>query len=625
MLKHLTKPPETPENVDWTADWTCKKCKASVFAKKRECYKCHAPRVPLSALKRRFAPAKAQPAPASAATTVPGQGGGSSGEATLAGGAGDSGVQQGQVSKRAVADDAEEAQQVAEAHAASVSSPPCDAAGTGSSGDTTLDAKPQHAAHARPEGVCGGGDDREVEMETAGEEGGSDGGEEGGEGRGGSKVQALAPDQVLSLRRHGDPDQVVPYVRICWMWAPREWYFCTVKSQSPTKGWWNVQFDDKAKFELQLSASNSANWFVLKDEADERHVTSLLLRMQKEEEEAGGKAGGRCAPPAETLADQACDRDSERGLGVGDRKGKERDNGEGESGEARDGGEGAHHQRDGEEGTVAVGARERQEGTSEAKKRKVESESSDASSSENSNSDDQSPLKKAPAKEREEGKRQHGEDRKMEGEAKPDGPVKRGVEVRKDVDRAHKRQKDGAETASASYRPPLLIPRNVARTDSSADTLLKNVIEQRFNKHFRYGGGCDSEWKFFEFRSSKNASAADSRAYYDDEGMVYDPKFDETFIGVNPWAQKILKRQVSVKPVIYYNGKSIREYEQIALQEAQKEKMKQCAGVWTGPSDPDSVWSWVQFQLKGVEKRLNVGTVKSVSVDEVHRIVRQVC
>ena len=105
--------------------------------------------------------------------------------------------------------------------------------------------------------------------------------------------------------------------------------------------------------------------------------------------------------------------------------------------------------------------------------------------------------------------------------------------------------------------------------------------------------------------------------------MVYDPKFDETFTGVNPWAQKIMERQVSVKPVIFYNGKSIRDYEQIALQEAQK-TIKQGTGVWTGPSEPDCVWSWVKGQLQEVEKRLNVGTDKSVSVDEVHRIVRQV-
>ena len=78
---------------------------------------------------------------------------------------------------------------------------------------------------------------------------------------------------------------------------------------------------------------------------------------------------------------------------------------------------------------------------------------------------------------------QNGQERKREREEKHDGPAKRGVRVGECEDRTHKRQKDGAETAAAAAkRPPLRIPRNVSRADSSADTLLKNVIEQRFNE-----------------------------------------------------------------------------------------------------------------------------------------------
>jgi len=50
ILEHLTKVStlSQQDNVDWTADWTCRKCKALVWAKHRDCYKCQAPRLPLA-------------------------------------------------------------------------------------------------------------------------------------------------------------------------------------------------------------------------------------------------------------------------------------------------------------------------------------------------------------------------------------------------------------------------------------------------------------------------------------------------------------------------------------------------------------------------------------------------
>ena len=46
MMAALTRPAQREENIDWTSDWTCRKCKAHVWAKNRECYKCSTPRLP---------------------------------------------------------------------------------------------------------------------------------------------------------------------------------------------------------------------------------------------------------------------------------------------------------------------------------------------------------------------------------------------------------------------------------------------------------------------------------------------------------------------------------------------------------------------------------------------------
>ncbi len=59
------------------------------------------------------------------------------------------------------------------------------------------------------------------------------------------------------------------------------------------------------------------------------------------------------------------------------------------------------------------------------------------------------------------------------------------------------------------------------RADSSADTLLKLKIEERFTAEFlSLGGGGDEEWKYFELKSSRMARAPDARAYYDKKVCV---------------------------------------------------------------------------------------------------------
>jgi hypothetical protein len=58
MLNGLKRASENDSCVDSSkSDWTCKKCYARVFAHRRECFKCQAPRVPLFAKKHSFLPA----------------------------------------------------------------------------------------------------------------------------------------------------------------------------------------------------------------------------------------------------------------------------------------------------------------------------------------------------------------------------------------------------------------------------------------------------------------------------------------------------------------------------------------------------------------------------------------
>jgi hypothetical protein len=95
----------------------------------------------------------------------------------------------------------------------------------------------------------------------------------------------------MALGRVGDPNEVAPLVRICFMWAPRSWYFATVLSETTTPGWWNVQWDDdKTKHQILLSSNSSERaqrtfWFILEDQADERRI-ARLQRMQEKEQEA---------------------------------------------------------------------------------------------------------------------------------------------------------------------------------------------------------------------------------------------------------------------------------------------------------------------------------------------------
>ena len=91
-----------------------------------------------------------------------------------------------------------------------------------------------------------------------------------------AKFKALLPDRLMALRRRrrGDPNAVAPLVRICFMWAPGAWYFATVLSETTTKGWWNVQWDNKTKHQILLSRNSVGQahrtfWFILEDQEDD--------------------------------------------------------------------------------------------------------------------------------------------------------------------------------------------------------------------------------------------------------------------------------------------------------------------------------------------------------------------
>jgi len=57
MLNGLKRASENSCVDSSKSDWTCKKCYARVFANRRDCFKCQAPRVPLFAKKHSFLPA----------------------------------------------------------------------------------------------------------------------------------------------------------------------------------------------------------------------------------------------------------------------------------------------------------------------------------------------------------------------------------------------------------------------------------------------------------------------------------------------------------------------------------------------------------------------------------------
>jgi len=61
-------------------------------------------------------------------------------------------------------------------------------------------------------------------------------------------------DTIAALRRRGLASKIAPGVRICFRWAPAEWYLGTVKSPTTSAGWWHVEWDDKVVEESEREA-----------------------------------------------------------------------------------------------------------------------------------------------------------------------------------------------------------------------------------------------------------------------------------------------------------------------------------------------------------------------------------
>mmetsp|Transcript_39408 Transcript_39408/g.93290 ORF Transcript_39408/g.93290 Transcript_39408/m.93290 type:complete len:402 (+) Transcript_39408:146-1351(+) len=82
--------------------------------------------------------------------------------------------------------------------------------------------------------------------------------------------------QVEKLRRIGNPADVQAQARVCFLWAANEWYLGTVLSSSPTKQWWNVEWDDNTKNQIRLAEQNKTNWWIVKSDAEDTKLREIL-------------------------------------------------------------------------------------------------------------------------------------------------------------------------------------------------------------------------------------------------------------------------------------------------------------------------------------------------------------
>eukprot|EP00961_Rhodomonas_salina_P146611 1974018-Rhodomonas_salina.1 len=88
------------------------------------------------------------------------------------------------------------------------------------------------------------------------------------------------------------------------------------------------------------------------------------------------------------------------------------------------------------------------------------------------------------------------------------------------------------------------------------------------------------------------------------------------FASLSAWAFACKGRAVSVKPVVFYRNKSLRQYETEAVAEAIK-AVREKGEAWGGPTDPQGVVAWREGLMEAVRGKMSVGE------DEVERIVRQ--
>ena len=97
-----------------------------------------------------------------------------------------------------------------------------------------------------------------------------------------SSVVNRIQDTLQDLHRMGEESKVREGARLCFKWAPCEWYFGTVRTPTSSAGWWNVEWDDKTKNQLLLASSNKTVWFLLRNANDENSVAAVMEALDKE-------------------------------------------------------------------------------------------------------------------------------------------------------------------------------------------------------------------------------------------------------------------------------------------------------------------------------------------------------
>ena len=93
------------------------------------------------------------------------------------------------------------------------------------------------------------------------------------------------PDAVEALQRTGEERRVLAGARICFQWAPGEWYLGTVTSATSTPAWWRLSWDLGSSNQVLLGDANRNQWFVVRDARDNKMLEGMLREQQLADEE----------------------------------------------------------------------------------------------------------------------------------------------------------------------------------------------------------------------------------------------------------------------------------------------------------------------------------------------------
>ena len=73
--------------------------------------------------------------------------------------------------------------------------------------------------------------------------------------------------------------------RICFQWAPGEWYLGTVTGATSTPAWWRLSWDLGSSNQVLLGDANRNKWFVVRDARDNKMLEGMLREQQLADEE----------------------------------------------------------------------------------------------------------------------------------------------------------------------------------------------------------------------------------------------------------------------------------------------------------------------------------------------------